>query len=175
MLTCYSFACIPTPIFCPSSPQTSALSVSLLTSAINHFLSFLPVCLPPPTPKSRQNIPCLTPLNAALTNDPTSVASKGVMGNLTPLEAILTKTRGGATSRLLLNRSAMRRSSFSLLSPPATRHVRPFVFTLLQTLLRFFARIENATLFFPISSTLLRKNTGGVGRGEPDGTDRGDG
>jgi hypothetical protein len=41
----------------------------------------------------------------------------------------------------------------------------PFLFTLLRTLLRFFALVKNSTLLFSISSALFAKNTRGWGRG----------
>ncbi len=41
----------------------------------------------------------------------------------------------------------------------------PFFFTLLRTLLHFFALAQNSTLFFSSDSALLAKNTRGGGRG----------
>ena len=71
----------PGPLLSPA--PVAALSPFPQNSPVLHSNSELP-----PTP-------ALTHLNATLTNDPISVASKGLTENLTPLEATLTKNTGG--------------------------------------------------------------------------------
>jgi len=73
---------------------------------------------------------------------------------LNPLAATFTKNTGGAGSSLIFRCSNV---SYARLRPIS------FPFTFLRTLLRFFALVQNSTLFFSIDSALFAENTRGGG------------
>ncbi len=91
----------------------------------------------------------LSPLAATLMDPLASVANKRLMIRLSPLDATLTRNRGGGSP-------PFRDSSLATA-------VKFLAFTLLRTLLHFSASAQNSTRFFPIASALFVQKHGGWG------------
>src|SRR5258708_4082500 len=112
----------------------------------------------------RQHCAPVSPLAATLMAQPASVANKRLTVGLNPLDATLTKNTGGGSPTFQRGCLTMLAPVIAFRPTPHSLPRIPFLFTLLRTLLRFFALIKNSTLLFSISSALFAKNTRGWGR-----------
>ena len=110
--------------------------------------------LPARTPLVRPNSSQLNLLDATLTHHLTSVASKELTENLTPLSATLTKNTGVGL-----------RPHWLWIAEHGARNLNhiPLLFMPFHTLLRFFALPKFSTSFLSSNSTLFAKNTRGGG------------
>jgi len=92
----------------------------------------------------------LTPLAATLIHSPASVANKGLTETLNPLDATLTKKRGGGRVDFLLPR---------IVHAALARDSSPFALYGCA----LFCTHQKPTLLFSSNSALFRKNTRGWG------------
>src|SRR5713226_2197950 len=99
-------------------------------------------CAVPSHSQLIENTATLSPAECAVTSN--SLAN--------PLECALTKNTGGGGAVPLIQELIILHSSLATI-------LKSFLFTLLRTLLRFFALTKNSTLLFSSDSALFAKNT----------------
>jgi len=127
------------------TPLECAVPISILISILSARINPLESAL---TSHSQliENTATLSPAECAVTSN--SLAN--------PLECALTKNTGGGGAVPLIQELIILHSSLATI-------LKSFLFTLLRTLLRFFALTKNSTLLFSSDSALFAKNTRGWG------------